>query len=189
MAIERDYRQLFRVGSEANARDVAIAIKRHGHCARDAGLNIKTLHADIGIFSAGHGIFVVVIAGVFVELLERGISALVFLDGIDGHFALIVTHPSQHLAVGRKIEAAVGRKLFLVDPIGDAVEHFVELAVGSHLAFGIVEEQLHQEEVVGSDEGHHRAIGREVGHLLRTAVAQALELVVLNVEDVIHSRG
>ena len=108
MAIERDYRQLFRVGGEADAGDVAIAINRYGHCARDAGPNIKTLHADIGIFSAGHGIFVVVIAGVFVELLERGISALVFLNGIDGHFAFIVAHPSQHLAVGRKIEAAVG---------------------------------------------------------------------------------
>ena len=108
MAIERDYRQLFRVGSEADAGDVAIAINRHSHCARNAGLNIKTLHADIGIFSASHGIFVVVIAGVFVELLERGIGALVFLNGIDGHFALVVTHPSQHLAVGREVEAAVG---------------------------------------------------------------------------------
>ena len=108
MAIQRNDRQLFRVGSEADAGDVTIAINRHGHCARDAGFNIETLHADVGIFCTGHGIFVVVIAGVFVELLERGISALVFLDGIDGHFALIVAHPSQHLAVGRKIEAAVG---------------------------------------------------------------------------------
>ena len=122
-------------------------------------------------------------------MLERRIGALVFLNGINGDLAFIVAHPSQHLAVGRKIEAAVGRKLFFVDPIGNAVEHLIELAVGRHLTFGIVEEQFHQEEVVGSHECDHRAVGREMGHLLRTTVAQALELVVLNVEDVIHSRG
>ena len=41
-----------------------------------------------------------------------------------------------------------------VDPVGDAVDDFVELSVLRHLALGVVVEQFHEEEVVVANEGH-----------------------------------
>ena len=95
------------------------------------------------------------------------------------HLRLVKTDVGQHLAVGAEIEGTAVAELLFVHPVGDAVQHVVELSVGSHLRLAAVEEQFHEVQVIVSHKGYEVAVGREEGYLLGASFAQWRECVVL----------
>ena len=149
-------------------------------------LDVVAVHGDLGVLLARNGVLVGVGAGIVGILLHGGAHAFIEREGelLDG--ALVVADPCQHGAIGIEIEGAREGELLLVDPVGLAVDDLVELAVLRHLALGIAEEQLDEEQVVIAHEGHHRAVGREGRHLLRAAVAEALQRAVLHIIYIVH---
>lgn len=66
-------------------------------------------------------------------------------------------------------QTAIGGKFLFIDPVGQTVNDFVELAVFRHLHLCIAKEQLNKEEVVAPGKGNDVSIGREKRNLLRTA--------------------
>ena len=185
MAVEGDHSQFGGVARKVYAWHIAVGVEREFECAGYTVLDVEGHHRHITVFGTGHRIFVVVGTGIFVILLTGGISALKLLNAVNGHLALVVAHPGKHLRVARKVERTGCGKLLLVHPVGQAIYHLVKFAVLRHLALGIAKEQLYKEQVVVAHKGYDIAIGREKGHLLRSAVRQGLILLVLHIIYVI----
>ena len=188
MTVEGEHEQALGVAGETDAGDVAVGIKGQLHLLDAMALDVIGVYRDLGVLLAGDGIFIGVgsrVVGIFVK---RRVRAFVEREGELLHGTLVVAYPRQHGAIGIEVEGAGEREFLLVDPVGLAVDNLVELAVLCHLALGIAEEELDEEEVALAHEGHHRAVGREGGHLLRSAVAEALERAVLHIIYIIYGR-
>ena len=188
VAIEGDDGEFGGVVGEVDAGNVAVGIEGHLEGSGDAVLDVVGVDAHLGVGRACHGIFIGVFTGVEVVVGMGGMAALEHLHVIDIHAALVVAHPSEHLAVGRETEGTVGGELLFVDPIGDAVDDFVELAVLRHLYLCIAIEELDDEEVALAHEADDVAIGRELRHLLRAARGEGHEGVVLDIKEVVLGR-
>ncbi len=159
VTVEGDDGQLVGVAGEEDAGNVAVGIQGHLHLARHLALDVKGVHRHGGVDLARLGVLV----GVFARVFGQGIMAR-SRSGKEGeavhwHPALVPADEGQHLAVGAELQGAVHGELLLIDPVGDAVEHLVALAVLRHLALAVAVEQLDEEDVVVAHEGHHRAVG------------------------------
>ena len=104
------------------------------------------------------------------------------------HLTLIIAYPYNLLGIGTEDHGRIKRKLFLVHPVGQSIDDFVELTVLGHLTLGIVIKQFHEKDVIVADESYLVSVGTPHGNLLWTAVAQGHQSVVGHVEDIIHSR-
>ena len=142
------------------------------------------MHRRRAVDLTGHGVFVFEASGVSEVLLTLGFEPLVKGKTVKGHLALVETNPAEHAGVGREAEGTRKDELLLIDPVGLAVDDAVHLAVLGDLTLGVVEEQLHQEEIALSDEGHHVAVGAPEGLLLLVAVGERFERLVLDAVDI-----
>ena len=173
---------------EADAGDVAVGIQRDVQLARDAGLDVERVDGDGAVLHPRNRIFIGIGAGVEGILLAGGIGALVEGDGKLGHVALDALHISQHAAVGAEVVVPRLAELLLIHPVGMAVDDLAPHAVLRHLHLGVVEHQLDEEEVVLAHEGNHLAVGRERGHLLRSALRKGRHPSVRHVVDEVLRR-
>ena len=187
MAVHRQHADLRGVAGRQQAGNVAVLVERQLERTRLVALDVVAEDADLSVHLARHGVLVRVLAGIVAELAALGGQALEHLHRVLAHLALVETHPHQLLGVGGEGHRRVEGELLLVDPVGDAVDHLVALAVLRHLALSIVVEQLHEEDVVVAHEGDDIAVGAPDGRLLRTAIAEGLELVVLDGVNIIGS--
>ena len=95
--------------------------------------------------------------------------------------ALYALHVGYHFAVGTELVAFVHREFLFVYPVGDTIEYFVELAVGSHLRLAVVKHEFHQMYVVVANECNHLTVGRERWYLLGASVREWHHLAVLHI--------
>jgi len=185
MPVQRVHHHAVRVGCGQDARHIAIGIEGHPELQNLVRLDVVAPGRDDGVVLSGLRIFVGIQSGVIGILLMLGVASAEELQGIGLHPRLVVAQPAEHGAVGGEGEGAIESELLFVHPVGDAIDDVVELAVGGHLALGIVVEQLHKEDVVIAHEGHLPAVGRPHRDLLRAAVGEALEHVAGDVVNII----
>ena len=76
-------------------------------------------------------------------------------------------------------------ELLFVHPVGNAVDDGVAPSVVSHLHLGVAALQVDQEDVTFTHEGHPLTVGREQRRLLRSAVRERYDAVVLHRVDVV----
>ena len=143
VAVEGDDGQLLGVGGEVYAGDVVLLVNLQVHLAGHLRLDVVGVYAHLRVVHSGQRILVGVGTGVEGVGLMAGSHAAIHGEGERGHVALYALHIGYHLAVGAELIALVHGELLLVHPVGDAVEHLVELAVGSHLRLAVAKHQLH----------------------------------------------
>ena len=97
VAVEGDHGQSLSIACGIDAGYVAVAVHRDVHSAGYAVFDVKSHHADRSVALAGHGIFIGVLAGIDGVLIKCGLGATIHLNVPKGHFALVVTHPGEHL--------------------------------------------------------------------------------------------
>ena len=188
MAVECEDGDLRRIAGGLDTGDIAVSIQRQFNASRLMRLDVKTVHADLRIHLARHRILIRIESRIFHKFRFFRIHTLKQLQGVLLHVRLVVANPDDLLRVGREHHRRVCGELLLIHPVGYAVEHLVALAVLRHLTLRIVVEQLHQEDVIVSDERDLIAVGREDWRLLRTAVTQRLQFIIPDVIDIIDSR-
>ena len=121
------------------------------------------------------------------KLIIRGIIAVaIHLHRVFRHFRLVEANVSQILAVGRPGHQVRHRELLLINPVGDAVQDLVQLAIFRHLHLRVVVE-LTDPDVVVAYESAHTAVRREGrDHLLAGSVGDRLHIVTAHVIVVDH---
>ena len=187
-AVERDDGEACRVGGEVDAGHVGVRVEGQFECACDAVFDVEGHDADAAVHLSRHGIFVAIGAGIVVAVFVDGLVAFIHRHGVERHAAFVVAHPRQHFAVGGEVKGACGGELLLVHPVGQTVDEFVEFAVFGDAALSVAVEEFHDKEVALSYKRHHRAVGREDGLLLRSAIGERLVGVVLCVIYIIYGR-
>ena len=193
VAVEGDDGQLVLVAigiglpGEGDAGDIAVGIEGYVNLAGDAGLDVERVDGDDAVLHTRHRVFVGVGTGVEgILVVPRGCAGKEG-EGVLGDVALDTLHVGQHAAVGAEGIVLRLAELFLVHPVGMAVDDFVTDTVSRHLHLGIVEHQLDEVEVVVADKGYHLAVGREGGYLLRTAFGEGRHAAVGHVVYIIGS--
>ena len=178
MAVHRHDGHLRGIARRLDAGDIAISVERHVDLASLMRLDIIAVHTDLRVHLSRHRILIGIVARIFRILTVLGIQSLEDLHGILLHSALVITDPDNLFGICREDHRTVGREFLLVHPVGNTVEHLIELAVGSYLTLCIVIKQLDEPDVIIPDKGYLIAVWRENGCLLRTTVTQRLQLVV-----------
>ena len=171
------------VGCGLDAWYVAVGVERQLQGARLVALDVVAEQCLACVLLACAGVLVGVGVG---GLLPGAVGALCSClpsgggegEVALGHEALVVAHPYELSRVGGEGECAVERELLFAHPVGHAVDDAVALAVGGHLALGVVVEQLDEVDVAFAHEGHLLAVGAPHGCLLGSALAEGLEAVV-----------
>ena len=147
------------VAGHDDTGDISVLVEGHLQLPGLSRLDVETVHGDGGVLFARHRIFVAVETGIFGVFLLGRAESLEPLEGKFLHLALVVPYPAYLPAVCCEDHTAVHRELFFVHPVGNAVDDLVAHAILGHLALGIVVEQLHEEDVVVSDESNLLAVG------------------------------
>ena len=168
MTVQREHHQLVLLARELDAGDVSVVIERHLHRAGHAALDVVSQHRHLRVHLARLRILIFVCPRIELVLLLRRIRALVPRERERLHRRFVEPNPCQHLAVGREVERAIEREFLLIHPVGLTVDDFVALAILRNLTLRIVEEQLHEKEVVVTHESNLVAIRRELRALLRS---------------------
>ena len=152
MAIQCEDSEFGRVAGKPDARDVTVGFEGQFHRADYACLDVERLYADGGVCGAGHRILIFIAARIFRILFFGRMAAFVPREGERRHLAFVITDPCHHRVVGVEVEGTACAELFLVHPIGDAVDDLVEFPVFGDLAFAVVEQQFDQEQIIVADE-------------------------------------
>ena len=158
MAVEGNYSQLIGVAGEEDTWNIAVSVEGHLNLTGNLTLDVESVNGDFRVGFTCLGIFVGIGSRI---ALERTIVRC--HTGIKGetehrHFAFIPSDVSQHLAVGAEFQGTVHGEFFLIDPVGDAIEHLVAFAIFSDLTLAVAVEQLYEEDVVVSHKSYHVAI-------------------------------
>ena len=103
-------------------------------------LDVVAPHTDRRVDLAGFRVLIRVEARVGFVLAAGGVQALEQLQRVSPHLSFVVFYPAYHSAVGVEAVRAVGAKLLLVDPVGQAVDNLIELAISGNLALSVVVE-------------------------------------------------
>ena len=121
--------------------------------------------------------------GVFVAVI-LGVKLAPHLHVVLLHLALVEAHVGNLLRVGTPLESLGDGELFLVDPVGGAVDNLVHLAVSGD---GMLLErgEVHPVEVVVAHKGHLGAVGAKGGEALLAVVADFSKGFALNIVDVV----
>ena len=188
MTVQRHDGKLFRIGRKLDARDIAVGIQRQIHFAGNVALDVVRMYAHLRVDFSCLRVLVLVRTRISGILVLFGRHTLVPREAVHRYLTLVETDISNHLAVGTEVERTVERKLFLVHPVGDTVQHLIVFTVLSDLRFTVAKQQLDQKNVVVADESYLKTVGREQRHLLRSVFRKRFHLVVSHVEDVIFGR-
>ena len=185
MAIECEDGNLRGITGGLDTRDIAICIQWQLDTPRLVRLDVETVHADLRVHLTRHRILIRIVPGIFSIVRHLRRQPLIQLQGVLLHVRLIIAYPDNLFRVGREHHRRVCGELLLIYPVRDAIEHLVELSVLCHLTLCVVIEQLHQPDIVVSDESDLIAIWRKNWCLLWSAIAQRGKFVVPDVIDIV----
>ena len=159
MTIHRHDSHLRRVIRWQQARNIAIGIKRQVKRTRLVRLDVIRQYLHFRVLHTSQGVFIGIVARVVTVLLLLWCQSFEQLHGILRHSGLIVTYPNDLLGVGREDHRRIGGELLLIDPIRNAIDNLIALAILRHLTLGIVVEQLDEVNIVVTNKGYLIAIG------------------------------
>ena len=185
MAVHRGHDNAVFRACRQNARHVAVGVDGHLQLACLSAFHVVAPGRHLRVVFAGLRIFVAVESGIVCIFAALRPHSLEHLQRVLLHVAPVEANPAEHLAVGREAEGAIEGKLLFIDPVGDAVDNLIELAVFRHLRFGIVVEQLHEENIPFAHEGHLRSVGVPQRSLLLAALGKAVEAAGLYIINVV----
>ena len=180
MAIHGVYYQAVGIGRCLDARIVAVGIHRHIERHRLAVLQVVAPEAHLRVVLPRLRVLVGILARIVVKLGSRRMGTLEELQAIGLHLRLVETNPSEGTAVGIPGKGTIEAELLLVYPVGDAIDHLVELAVAGHLHLLLA---VGHEEVIVLDEGDVAGVGRPSGHLLVLALRKLLQALLGDIVD------
>ncbi|CCY93473.1 uncharacterized protein BN461_00916 [Bacteroides sp. CAG:1076] len=185
MAVQCHDGKFFRVGRKLDARDISVGIQRQIHLAGNVTLDVVRVYGNLRVDFSCLRVLIFVHSRISGILALFGRHTLVPREAVHRHLTLVEADIRNHLAVGTEVERTVERKLFLVHPVGNTVQHLIIFAILGDLRFTVAKQQLDQKNIVVADESHLKSVGREKRHLLRSVFRKRFHLVVSYIKDVI----
>ena len=185
MAVHRRHDDAVLGACGNDARHIAVVVERHLQLARLAALDVEAPRRHFRVVLACFRIFVAVESGIVGVFVALRLHSSEHLQRILFHLAFVEANPTEHRAVGREAERATLAKFLFINPVGHAVDDFVELAVLRHLRFGVVVEQFHEENVTLAHESDLRAVGTPERCLLLAVVGKSGEMATVDVVNII----
>ena len=179
MAVELQHDGVAAVGQPIDAREVAIAVVAEVEARVRARGEVVDVHLHEGIVLTGLRVFVLEI---------RGIELVVHRDGVLLDAALVEAEIGDFAAVGGERGGLRHVEFLLIDPVREAVQDVVGVAVAGD-AHHLARAQILVVEVAIAGEDHFRAVLGEFGEAEQMRrVGDRRKRLLFNVIDVIVSQ-